>query len=339
MAAVLRFRLLICAPALLAGCGGSIEQGGVGKLAAVDVDAGQDGANAPSTRGESNDGSPQQVSRSLVTLASGQDGAIGIAVDGTSVYWTTNGGTVSKVPIGGGAVVTLAAQGGSTFGIAIDSASVYWTALAPSGNGPVVSANGTVMKVALAGGDPVTLATGQNQVAFIAVDGTSVYWTNQDTTAPGSGTVMKIALDGGMPTTLASGQLGPQGIAVDRTSVYWANQEPPGSSKGAPVGSSSPGATPPYLPGTVMMMPLAGGSSVTLASESHPALVYWTNIGGDIRRSTGTVMKVALTGGSPVTLATGQAGPTGIAVDRTSVYWTNFGAASGAGSVMKLTPN
>jgi hypothetical protein len=46
--------------------------------------------------------------------------------------------------------------------------------------------------------------------------------------------------------------------------------------------------------------------------------VYWANWGG------GAVMKVPIGGGNPVAVASGQAAPTGIAVDGTNIYWTNF---------------
>ena len=49
----------------------------------------------------------------------------------------------------------------------------------------------------------------------------------------------------------------------------------------------------------------------------------------------GTVMKVPLGGGSPTTLASGLPGPGRIAVDGTSVYWTDGSPPS---LIMKLTP-
>ncbi len=74
--------------------------------------------------------------RCLTTLAS-SPAPFAIAVDATSVYWTTYlGGTVMKVSLDGGTTTLLASGQNSPQDIAVDATSVYWT-----------THGGTVMKL------------------------------------------------------------------------------------------------------------------------------------------------------------------------------------------------
>jgi sugar lactone lactonase YvrE len=111
--------------------------------------------------------------------------------------------------------------------------------------------------------------------------------------------------DGGSVTTLAPGpNTVAGGLSVDATSVYWTDSNA----------------------GTVMKMPLAGGTPTALASGLtcpnktvvDATGVYWTDF------CTGTVKKVPLAGGAVITLAQeASSDAEGIAVDATSIYWTN----------------
>ena len=261
-----------------------------------------------------------------------QGDARDIVADATSVYWIRvatqpDGGEADEVAecakAGCNGVPTVLAVDRSVEGLAVDASSVYWT------NG-----YGTIRKVGLAGGTPTTIASGQDGATKIAVDATNVYWNDQlplrgprDHTfheSPSPGAVMKMPIAGGNPTTLAS-NVSPFEIAVDAVSVYWAENDSPGR----------------RLPSSaqVMKVPIAGGAPTTLASgQDAPqdlvvdgSYVYWTNIPGPCLAGscgsslpdTGTVMRVPVGGGTPSTIASQQPGPSGIAVDATSVYWTN----------------
>jgi hypothetical protein len=248
------------------------------------------------------------------TLAAEQPGPGPVAVDATNVYWMNgdmkDGGWSSaiwKMPKGGGVATIVASNPVSAPGLpwvmVIDSTSAYWTAL---------GVGSPVMKVSLAGGTPTTLAAipGEQPSTFLAVDATTVYWTT-------GSLVLRMPLSGGVPTTLVSGQ-GGGSIAVDGTSVYWVSNAR-----------------------EVMRMPLDGGTPVTVASASQAAgpfqltldgtSAYWTT-----GQDSNGVLSVPLSGGIPVTL-TPRANTYGIAVDPTSIYWTNPGDGRDS-QLLRLTP-
>jgi hypothetical protein len=147
------------------------------------------------------------------------DTAQSIAVDASSLYWTSaDTGKVHKIAIGAeaGTDVELTPTG-------------YTTAVPGTVRGLVVTTSGTVfwatptqvLSCPASGctGAPTVMADHQSIVALrhtLATDGTYLYW--------GSGpAVVRCAVTGcaSMPTVVAPGQLAPTGVAVDATSVYW----------------------------------------------------------------------------------------------------------------------
>jgi hypothetical protein len=142
-----------------------------------------------------------------VTLASGQTMPAHIALDGQYVYFTTVDRTVKKVPIAGGATTTVAMLGAPALGIAVDGNGVYL----------VAGDADTVLNAPLSGGgSPSTLASNQNNPMAIAIDPVNAYFTTFD------GSVKQVPLAGGPVTVLATGRnTFMPAITVDAHSVYW----------------------------------------------------------------------------------------------------------------------
>jgi hypothetical protein len=232
---------------------------------------------------------------SPATLAVGQSCPVGLAVDDANVYVAGLGGSdLAKVPLDGGVLMTLASDAGAPVGVAVNTTSVYWT----SGAG--------LMRVSLDGGAPTLLASGQRSWTRPVLDSDFVYWGDPDL-----GTIQKLPLDGGSPATVGTAVETVTDLALSSTDIYFADGY------------------------TLEKAPLAGGSTVSVglptgapvgAIAVDDASVYFT--------SWGSVWRIAFADLQPTRVATDQSEPNAIAVDGTSVYWTD----GSGGHVMKLTP-
>jgi hypothetical protein len=321
-----------------------------------------DAGLAPAAPPCSPDGGP-----GLCTLASGQDLPNGLAVTGDNVYWTNLGslggaGAVVRIPQAGGSPETIvsretapgdiavnpgetavfwttllgsnaSATGGAVLtttpssgqatavatnqsepdAIAVDASHLYWTDLGTQSNN---FEDGTVLESSLGGSNARTLASAQSAPRFLSVDSANVYWTCSSET----GTVVRFPLSGSAPVTMATGQANPESVAAANGSLYWVN-------RGTKARS--------YEDGSLVRAPLSGGTPSTILTQlPDPYVMALDGSNVYYANANGTILRISEGGGAPVMMTWGQGEIVTLAVDSTSLYWTD----QTNGTVMKLTP-
>jgi sugar lactone lactonase YvrE len=192
-------------------------------------------------------------------FATEANGALGLLVDGSNVYWTADGVVKKRAITDGPGDGTAISQPHTAPGIlASDGTYLYFGEFADPGD---------VIRLDPTTGEEFVLASGQHNADGVAAAGDgyllftsfaqdgSVSWadTKQGGSHPvkehqglpttvavsgdfaywpsfGDGTVNRVLWStGGTVTTLASNQASPNGIAVDDTHVYWTNYDPDGA--------------------------------------------------------------------------------------------------------------
>lgn len=227
---------------------------------------------------------------------------------GTGPPEVTEGGvTEGGVTEGGGQNIVILSEGLNLPGaIAVNSSRVYW-----------IAGDGTLMSVPKGGGARDSVGTGCKPGA-LAIDGSHAYCGGND------GTVIALPLGGGAPTILASAQP-VSDITVDGSRVYFTTYyglRPAGNNDISVVAAVGLGGGALDVLATRQRVP----SSLVVDGSS----VYWLTLVDPATATGTTVMRVGLEGGTPVPLAMGSGRSPSIgasrnktiAVDGTSVYWS-----------------
>lgn len=157
-----------------------------------------------------------------------------LAVHGGYVYWADVDGTVSRVPVAGGAPDILASGYGSPGAIAVDDANVYWASIeeAPQEcrrsrstlDGGDCGSAATLFRMPVAGGSVSTVATRQAGTDSILSTPMGLYWANYGgfgVDAPtDSGGIMHLASSGGSPVAITTSGA-PDMLQLAGGTLYW----------------------------------------------------------------------------------------------------------------------
>jgi len=243
--------------------------------------------------------------------------------------------------------------------IVTDTASVYW--LNRSSGGQL----GSIMKLAKSGGTPVLLTDQIPGPYNMAADATHLYVTANDDAVQSSFLLLFRQDKAGGPAEkkqlnangTINGCTAHEGIvfftqqlggdnpiaSVDGNSPAWA-AAPVVTIPGTQVATTLLAADATYVyaasAGSILRIGRADGQSTVFATttgiakavvlDPDTSSLYWADASAVRRLETGSP------GGAPTDLASDQPGPSAIAFDATTVYWTNVGTTPSGGSVRSV---
>ena len=231
-----------------------------------------------------------------------------VASDGTDVFWVNrdpSGGSIAKIPVGGGATTLLATNRPTPAVLTLDGTRVIWAEYY------------SIESIAKTGAAAPTFIANADLSFGIAVSGGVVGWIEANLgavfAAPTSGLP-----DGGTSIVISSptvaGSIG-DFLAGDGNNFYWIGNNHTlvlqASKNGIPDGGSSS----PMQVGTGNYM---------FDLQVGPGFVVWTDVG------LGEIVRAPVGGGTPTVLASGRTSPARLAIDATDVYWTETSGAATA---------
>jgi hypothetical protein len=149
---------------------------------------------------------------------------------------------------------------------------------------------------------PTTFAAGQDVPLYLTIAAGKVYWTK------GDGTLMMQPIGGSAASVVASGLATPLGVGVSGSSVYVAEAST----------------------GSLLQIPIAGGSQVTLSTTSTANFVEGLATDGQYvwvaYNQGGQIVQHPLSGSPETAFVTNEGSPAGVALDASWVYWANQGS-------------
>jgi hypothetical protein len=167
----------------------------------------------------------------------------------------------------------------------------------------------------------IPLATGLNAPNAMAIDATYVYWAEQgsndlavmpqpDPNAYKDGSIKRVPIAGGAVDTLASAEYDPYGLVADANNIYWTSW---GSGEVRRLAKNAALGTKP----TVMATGLSLSFAPQLAVDGTN--LYFTEDKGNrvIER-----LPINAVNGAPAAVVTTTGYPYALAVDATSIYWS-----------------